>query len=200
MIWRFAAFAALASAVVGTVYVLTAPAIETARETARQAVLREVAGPLITERSALDHPLTPVWPEPPPHPLTATQELTPVVDQGQRLGYLFSIATDQGYSGTIELLMATDVNWRIVGVRTLSHRETPGLGDGIDLRRSDWMLAFNGLSMDSRPASDWTVRQDGGAFDSLTGATITSRAVIHAVRDTLDYLQRTPLESLDEAR
>ncbi len=77
----------------------------------------------------------------------------------------------------------------IGGVRVLSHHETPGLGDRIEEAKSDWVLTFDGKSLGQPPPDDWGVRRDGGAFDQFTGATITPRAIVAAVKNTLVYVQ-----------
>lgn len=99
---------------------------------------------------------------------------------------LNSIAPD-GYSGRIHLLVAVRYNGTLAGVRVVKHRETPGLGDGIDIDRSKWILGFNGKSLSKPEEKAWRVKRDGGAFDQLTGATITPRAVVKAVKHTLYY-------------
>ena len=80
--------------------------------------------------------------------------------------------------------------FRSVGVRVLSHQETPGLGDNIDMRRSDWILGFNGRSLIHPDESGWKVKRDGGIFDQFTSATITPRAVVKAVHNTLLFFQQ----------
>ena len=92
-----------------------------------------------------------------------------------------------GYSGRIHLLVGVYVDGRVAGVRVVKHAETPGLGDAIELRKSDWITAFDGKSLDDPKPDGWQVKRDGGEFDQLTGATITPRAVVRAVRDTLLY-------------
>ena len=91
-----------------------------------------------------------------------------------------TVAPD-GYNGNIELLVAVNMEGNVQGVRTLKHAETPGLGDKIELRRSNWILSFNQLSVASEDDIRWAVRKDGGNFDQFTGATITPRAVVNAV-------------------
>lgn len=90
-----------------------------------------------------------------------------------------------GYSGDIHLLVAISVNGTVLGARVLEHRETPGLGDKVDARRSDWIYSF--INERVRDINDvrWQVRRDGGAFDQFTGATITPRAVINAIQRTV---------------
>jgi len=99
---------------------------------------------------------------------------------------LNSVAPD-GYSGSIYLLVAIRYDGKLAGVRVVKHRETPGLGDGIEIERSNWILGFNGKSLDNPPENKWRVKRDDGVFDQLTGATITPRAVIKAVKNTLRY-------------
>ena len=74
-------------------------------------------------------------------------------------------------------------------MRVLSHNETPGLGDGIELQRGDWILSFDGKSLQDPLPAGWEVKRDGGEFDQFTGATITPRAVVRAVRRALDYFE-----------
>lgn len=90
-----------------------------------------------------------------------------------------------GYSGDISLIIAIKADGELSGVRVLSHTETPGLGDKIELAKSDWILDFNGLSLQTPNTSGWAVTKDGGQFDAFTGATITPRAVVNGVFETL---------------
>lgn len=92
-----------------------------------------------------------------------------------------------GYNGDIHLLAGILADGRLAGVRVVSHRETPGLGDGIEVEKSDWIHAFEGRSLAEPEPSGWAVRRDGGEFDQFTGATITPRALVTAVRLALDY-------------
>ena len=106
---------------------------------------------------------------------------------GKPVALVLTAVAPDGYSGAIRLLVAIDVDGTVAGVRVVSHRETPGLGDPIEADRSDWILSFDGRSLGDPPAERWTVKKDGGAFDQFTGATITPRAVTHAVRRALEY-------------
>jgi len=91
----------------------------------------------------------------------------------------------QGYGGPIDLLLGVDRRGQILGVRVLAHKETPGLGDRIEIGRDDWIRGFDGLSLDKLPPAAWAVKKDGGHFDQFSGATITPRAVVAAVKDGL---------------
>jgi electron transport complex protein RnfG len=91
----------------------------------------------------------------------------------------------QGYAGPIRVLLGIDANGRVLGARVLAHTETPGLGDKIEVARDDWILSFDGKSLGEPPAARWAVQKDGGVFDQFSGATITPRAVVSAVKDGL---------------
>lgn len=99
----------------------------------------------------------------------------------------FSIISNEGYSGEIKLLIAIKANGHISGVRVISHKETPGLGDKIEIAKNDWILGFNDKHLIESLTAPWKVKKDGGSFDQFTGATITPRAVVNAVFKALDY-------------
>jgi electron transport complex protein RnfG len=109
--------------------------------------------------------------------------------QGQPVAAVFEVRTVRGYNGEINLLVAVKADGTLGGVRVINHRETPGLGDKIDESRSDWILAFNGKSLNNPDSKRWAVKRDGGDFDQFTGATITPRAVVAAVKLTLQYFR-----------
>jgi electron transport complex protein RnfG len=109
---------------------------------------------------------------------------------GEPAALLVTAVAPDGYAGAIRLLVAIDANGRLLGVRVLSHRETPGLGDAIEERRSRWIRIFDGRSLSDPPAARWQVRKDGGDFDQFTGATVTPRAIVAAVRNVLVYHER----------
>jgi electron transport complex protein RnfG len=100
---------------------------------------------------------------------------------------LFIVTARDGYSGPIRLLIGINADGVVTAVRVLEHRETPGLGDRIDISRSDWVLQFDGRSMIDPDIDDWAIKRDGGEFDQLTGASVTPRAVIKAISETLVY-------------
>lgn len=94
-----------------------------------------------------------------------------------------------GYAGAIDLIMGVDAQGSLLGVRVLSHAETPGLGDKIEPAKNDWILRFTGLSLDNPVESRWAVKKDGGDFDQFSGATITPRAVVGAIKDGLAFFR-----------
>jgi electron transport complex protein RnfG len=99
---------------------------------------------------------------------------------------LESVAPD-GYSGKIFLILAVRANGELAGVRVVSHKETPGLGDYIELPKNPWIKVFDGKSREVYKDEDWKVKKDGGQFDFMAGATITPRAVVKAVNKALIY-------------
>ena len=110
-------------------------------------------------------------------------------DQGQPVAAIIPAVTPDGYSGAISMIIGINFNGSIAGVRVVEHRETPGLGDKVDLKKSDWILSFNGKSLVNPQASGWKVKKEGGDYDQFTGATITPRAVISQVLKTLQYFE-----------
>jgi len=103
---------------------------------------------------------------------------------------LIQSSTFKGYSGEIKLLVGIYTDGTVAGVRVNSHTETPGLGDKIQTNKSDWILYFDGKRYQESTEDKWEVKKDGGSFDAFTGATITPRSVVHAVRDTLIYFEQ----------
>ena len=110
-------------------------------------------------------------------------------NQGEVVGVILPATAQDGYSGDIDLLVGITRAGTLAGVRVVSHRETPGLGDAIDLKKSDWILGFDRASLEAPVKTRWLVKKDGGEFDQFTGATVTPRAVVTAVRKALEYHQ-----------
>ena len=107
--------------------------------------------------------------------------------QGQPVALVMTATAPDGYSGSIRLLVGIRADDTLSGVRVVAHRETPGLGDAIDEQRSDWIFGFDGKSLSDPEPARWAVKKDGGDFDQLTGATITPRAIVKAVKRSLRY-------------
>lgn len=108
---------------------------------------------------------------------------------GRPVALVLTPVAPDGYAGSIRLMVGVLADGRIGGVRVLSHRETPGLGDLVEERRSDWITRFTGRSLDDPKPEQWRVRRDGGVFDQFTGATITPRSVVKAVKNALLYVR-----------
>ncbi|MDT8399257.1 MAG: electron transport complex subunit RsxG [Pseudomonadales bacterium] len=117
---------------------------------------------------------------------------------GRISGVILPLEVHDGYSGDIVMLVGIDAAARITGVRVISHRETPGLGDKVDLRVSEWILGFDGKSLQNPPVTKWLVKKDGGDFDQFTGATITPRAVVNGVRKALLFFSENRTQLLGE--
>lgn len=109
---------------------------------------------------------------------------------GQPVAVVFDVVAPDGYTGSITLLVGVNYDGSLAGTRVINHRETPGLGDKIDDKRSDWILQFEGLSLKQPAEARWKVKKDGGDFDQFTGATITPRAVVKAIKKALQYFNQ----------
>lgn len=110
--------------------------------------------------------------------------------KGQPAALVLEAIAPDGYSGKISMLIAILANGEIAGVRVVAHNETPGLGDYIDIAKSEWIRIFDHTSLARYPDTGWKVKKDGGAFDYMTGATITPRAVVKAVHKALLYFDK----------
>ncbi|WP_432459384.1 electron transport complex subunit RsxG [Agarivorans sp. QJM3NY_25] len=115
------------------------------------------------------------------------QTIRVISNKGQVQAYVYPITAPDGYGGAISLLVGVEANGKISGVRVVQHNETPGLGDKIETRKSDWIYQFNQQFLLDENDSRWAVKNDGGQFDAFTGATITPRAVVKAVKKALIY-------------
>ncbi|MDT8406905.1 MAG: electron transport complex subunit RsxG [Methylococcales bacterium] len=130
--------------------------------------------------------------------VTTITDLTPELpvtvyrarQQGEPVAAVFTIIATNGYNGDIKLLVAVHRAGYVTGVRAVAHKETPGLGDGIEANRSQWIYAFDGKSLANPKPEQWAVKRDGGVFDQFTGATITPRAVVNAVKKVLIYFKQ----------
>jgi len=111
-------------------------------------------------------------------------------NDNQPIALIFSPVIAKGYNGSIRLIVAVLNDESLGGARVLSHRETPGLGDKIEASRSDWILNFNNKSLTNPSLVKWKVKKDGGDFDQFTGATITPRGIVKAIKETLIYTQK----------
>jgi len=106
--------------------------------------------------------------------------------EGKVTGVAYEIF-GHGYAGEMKLMLGVDIDGKVLGVRVLAHKETPGLGDKIEVKKGDWILRFTGLSLGNPPPEKWKVKKDGGQFDQFSGATITPRGVVRAIREGLEF-------------
>jgi len=112
---------------------------------------------------------------------------------------IFSVTAPDGYSGAIKMLVAIKMDESIAGVRVVSHKETPGLGDAIDIEKSDWIRIFEQRSLSNPIEKQWRVKKDGGQFDQLTGATITPRAIVKMTKKSLLYFVKHKQQVFESA-
>jgi len=115
--------------------------------------------------------------------------------EGKVTGVAYEIF-GSGYAGQIKLMLGVDATGKVLGVRVLAHKETPGLGDKIETKKGDWILHFNDLSLGNPPIEKWKVKKDGGQFDQFAGATITPRGVVRAIREGLQFFDAHKAEML----
>jgi electron transport complex protein RnfG len=181
-----AVFAAITSVAIGWTYLATKDQIdmEVRRAEARQ--LLEIFPPETHDNDIVDDGFELIADT----PLLGIREAR----QGYRvrrddrvIGVILPATARDGYSGDIRALVGVRDDGTVAGVRVVAHRETPGLGDKVDLRKSDWILGFDNRSLSQPDLSGWNVEKDGGVFDQFTGATVTPRAVILATRRALEY-------------
>lgn len=157
----------------------------------------------VLDASLLDRDLDPVLIQAQDRALLGSEDPIDVfvpVDGNTPLAAIFASVAPDGYNAPIYLLIGLEVSsGRITGVRVVGHRETPGLGDLIDIEKSNWITQFDGKSIEEPAAAGWALKKDEGEFDSITGATVTPRAVVRAVRNTLLYFDAHRDELLTRA-
>jgi electron transport complex protein RnfG len=181
-------FAVAGAALVGLTYIETAADIKHNEELT---LLRKLN--TIIPAAAYDNDLLADTIIIPPQPLLGTAEDTLVYrarKDDRNVAAIFSSIAPNGYNGPIQMLVGVYADGRLAGVRIVKHRETPGLGDAVELSHSKWILGFNNKSLTDPDAKHWKVKRDGGIFDQFTGATITPRAVVSAVHDALLYFDK----------
>jgi electron transport complex protein RnfG len=183
-----AAALAAAVALLALVHDATRERVAASERARRAAIFERVLGELAYDNDLLADRIEVRDPE-----LLGTDASVPVYRArlaGRPVAAIIESVAPDGYAGSIRLLVGVAPDGRLLGVRVLQHQETPGLGDAIEERRSDWIRSFDGGSLEDPPPARWKVRRDGGDFDQLTGATVTPRAVVAAVRNTLLFVQR----------
>jgi electron transport complex protein RnfG len=184
-----AIFAVVGSGLLAATFELTRKPIAAAERAALERNLHSLITPEQHDNDLLADTV-----ELPASPLLGTHEPTTAY-RARRGGSVWAVAftaiAPDGYSGEIQLLVAVRADGTLIGVRAVKHKETPGLGDAIDIDRSPWIRIFEGKSLNNPTPAGWRVRKDGGEFDQLTGATISPRAVVKAVRKSLEYFAQS---------
>lgn len=182
------AFAIVFTSLMAYVYQVTKQPIELSEAAARMNLFRQIMPEHMHDNDLLKDTI-PL----PPDPLLGTTQTTLANIariQNQPSAVILEAIAHDGYSGDIKLLLAIDAKGTISGVRVISHKETPGLGDYIDIARNNWIKLFDGQSLNNSTESDWRVKKDGGKFDYMVGATITPRAVVSATHKALLYVDQ----------
>jgi len=178
-------FSVICASLLAGAYLVTRPTIEHSEQVEKMRLVAQALPPGSFDNDPV-RDARPLAPDPllglkrPGLAYLASQGGTPVA-------VVLEAAAPDGYAGEIRLLVGIRADGRIAGVRVTAHKETPGLGDYIDVARSPWIHQFEGKSLEAPPAAEWKVRKDGGRFDYLAGATITPRAVVKAVHKALRY-------------
>jgi electron transport complex protein RnfG len=186
-----AGFATLAAALLVMGNLMTQGPISERQAEDLRASLSQVISPGLHDNNLLDNKITVQH---------GSQKI--VVFRAMKDGKVTAVAYrvyGYGYAGKIVIMMGIDSSGTILGVRVLSHSETPGLGDRIEAKKDDWIFSFNKLSLNNTPDAMWAVKKDGGRFDQFSGATITPRAVVKAVKSGLDLFHAHSKEMLTTA-
>lgn len=181
-------FAILGTTVLSATYQLTHEQIVQSEEREKMKLIGQLLPTTLYDNEILQDTL----------PLPAPAELglePPATAYRARLGdkpsaVILPAAAPDGYGGKISLILAIRTDGELLGVRVVAHKETPGLGDYIDTRKSDWIKNFTGLRLAGTDDNFWQVKKDGGYFDYRVGATITPRAIIKAVHRALRYFEQ----------
>jgi electron transport complex protein RnfG len=182
-----AVVAAVCTALVALTYRLTAPRIADNEKAYLEQSLRPALANVFYDNDLSESTLV----MPPPHGLPGTEPaiVYRLFSEEQPVAAVFVVSARGGYAGPIRLLIAIEYSGELTGVQVLEHNETPGLGDLVEPSRSDWLTQFANASLGEPPRDRWAIRRDGGAFDQLTGASITPRAIVRAVKETLLYYE-----------
>lgn len=183
-----ATFAVCTTLLIASTHLLTKERIAEEKRRAEEKALLQIVPRDRHDNSMLDDVIS-VGPEAVGLNLAEDKRIYIARQGSEVVAAIIPVTAPDGYTGEIELVVGVNVDGSIAGVRALSHRETPGLGDKVDLKKSDWILGFEGRSLSNPTAEGWAVKKDKGVFDQFTGATITPRAVVAATLRALQYAQ-----------
>lgn len=181
------AFAVVGTLLLAYVYDVTREPIRQSEEAARMALFHQIVPDAMHDNDLLQDTIK----IPPSDELGTSEPGLAYVARmgGQPVAVILEAIAPDGYGGEIKLLIAIRVDGSVAGVRVLNHKETPGLGDYIDITRSNWIKNFDEQSLAKTATQGWKVKKDGGKFDYMAGATITPRAVVKAVYRALKYFE-----------
>ncbi|MDH3991894.1 MAG: electron transport complex subunit RsxG [Gammaproteobacteria bacterium] len=183
-----AVFAVCTTLLIAGTYLSTRDQIAVEKRRAEEKALLQVVPRERHDNSMLDETI-PVGPQTPGLGLTENKRIYIARKQGEVVAAVIPATAPDGYTGAIDLIVGVNTDGSIAGVRALAHKETPGLGDKVDIRKSDWVLGFNGRSLGNPEIAGWAVKKDKGVFDQFTGATITPRSVVAATLRVLQFAQ-----------
>ncbi|MCB1697526.1 MAG: electron transport complex subunit RsxG [Pseudomonadales bacterium] len=186
--WLLAMFAVATTLLIAGTYLLTKERIAEQKRMAEEKALLEIVPRERHDNSMLDD-IIPVGPESRGLNLTENKRIYRARRGDVVIAAIIPVRAPDGYTGDIDLIVGVNADGSVAGVRALSHKETPGLGDKVDIRKSNWILGFDGHSLDNPAPAGWAVKKDKGVFDQFTGATITPRAVVAATLRALQYAQ-----------
>ncbi|MBK6511802.1 MAG: electron transport complex subunit RsxG [Haliea sp.] len=183
-----ALFAVCTTALIAGTYLFTKDTIAQQKRLAEERALLEIVPRSRHDNSMLDDTIA-VGPQDAGLGLLEDKHIYIARQAGKAIAVIIPVVAPDGYSGDIELIVGINRDGTIAGVRALSHRETPGLGDAVDIKKSDWVLGFEGRSLTNPDLNGWAVKKDKGVFDQFTGATITPRAVVAATLRALQFAE-----------
>ena len=184
--WLLAMFAVVTTLLITGTYLLTKDRISEQKRLAEEKALLQIVSRERHDNSMLDDIIA-VGPDTIGLELTEEKRIYLARKDEAVVAAIIPVTAPDGYTGAIELIVGVNADGSVAGVRALSHRETPGLGDKVDYKKSDWVLGFNGRSLGNPDLPGWAVKKDRGVFDQFTGATITPRAVVAATLRALQY-------------
>jgi electron transport complex protein RnfG len=182
------AFAFIGTLLLASVFDVTRAPIEDSEKAARLSLFKEILPAENYDNDLLASQVTIA-----PNALLGNRlpSIANVAKQKQQTaGVILEAIAHDGYSGDIKLLIAIRADGSISGVRVLAHKETPGLGDYIDIAHGNWIKLFDNESLQKTPLEKWQVKKDGGQYDYMVGATITPRAVVKSVKQALQFYQQ----------
>lgn len=182
-----AVIAALCTTLVALTFAVTEERIEANEQAWLERSLEPALSGLFFDSGVTESMIT----IPPPHDLPGSEAaiVYRVYAESSPVAALFVVSARDGYAGPIRFLVGIDVQGAITGVHVLEHSETPGLGDRVESDKSDWVSQFEGRSLGAPTLEAWAIERDGGQFDQLTGASVTSRAMVKAIKETLLYFE-----------
>ena len=180
-------FSLVTSAALSISYFLTKTPIEESDARAKRMFLNQVVPSNLYDNNLVKDTISAE-----PNPLIGNKKNIDIYrakKNNQVIAVIIETIAPDGYSGEIKTLVGVDQKDKILGVRVITHKETPGLGDYIEVEKSHWIKNFNLKSLDEMGEKEWAVKKDGGDFDYVSGATITSRAVIKSTYKSLLYVK-----------